>query len=253
MNPKILPNLDPDWVVGFTDAEGHFSVIKERKTIRCRFIISQDQRSLYVLHAIKAFFGVGHVHKAGGSMYAYTVGAVQELQAIILPFFNRYSLQSQKYYDWLVFNYAIQSKISLGNSFGISDVKLYQKTCQKDQSLPERPISSSWFVGFADGEGCFTVSIVKKAVSTQFVIGLHPRDESLCKRIQSFLGCGTVYRRKSGVVVFQVSKREDIISRILPLCYRSGAQHTSVLRWHALRTHKRRRFSLFCFAVFYIA
>lgn len=60
---------EPDWIVGFTDAEGHFSVIQSRNSIRCRFIISQNARSIHSLHNIQQFFGVGHVNRAGGNMY----------------------------------------------------------------------------------------------------------------------------------------------------------------------------------------
>ena len=76
------------------------------------------------------------------------------------------------------------------------------------ESIETKPMSASWFIGFVDGEGCVTVSIVKQyprptaAVrSSKLQLGIHHQDQSVCEGIQSFLGCGLVYKRKNGVVV----------------------------------------------------
>lgn len=239
---KII-NLDPEWIVGFTDAEGHFSVIQNRNTVRCRFFISQDVRSIHVLYEIQSFFGVGKVHATGGTMFAYTVEESRALDSVIIPFFEKHTLQTQKYYDWLKFKYAVQSKVSK-RKITKSDVDRIDGDC-RTQPIPSRPLTAGWFIGFADGESCFTVSIVKKAVMPQFIIGLHRRDRAICERIQSFLNCGIVYTRKSGVVVFQISKLEALITRFRPLFYIAG-------RFHTLRTHKRRRASFFWRIIHYM-
>lgn len=44
----------PNRIVGFTDAEGHFSIIQSPNKILCRFIISQKARSmLYHIKLLK--------------------------------------------------------------------------------------------------------------------------------------------------------------------------------------------------------
>jgi len=114
----------PDWIVGFTDAEGHFSIIQSRNKIRCRFIISQNARSIHALHVIKDYFGVGHVNCAGGQMYAYTVGNLKDIYDKIIPFFEKYTLHSNKYFDWLLFRYALQAQKdhSSHNSFDLEQI-----------------------------------------------------------------------------------------------------------------------------------
>jgi len=243
-------SLTPDWIVGFVDAEGHFSVIQIANTnrLRCRFVVSQDIRSVHVLHAMKDFFGVGKIHAGGGTMYNYTVDVLEDLRSVIIPFFEKHTLQSQKYYDWLKFRYALQSKFRskserAHSSVDINSVKLFFENSKKE-SIPSRPITKDWFIGFMDGDGCLRISIIQPKgkvyhqVINQLVIGTHSRDSLLCERIQSFLGCGTISFRKDGFVIFQVSKREDLLIRVLPLFYING-------RYHTLQTHKRRRASLF--------
>jgi hypothetical protein len=231
--------LDADWIVGFTDAEGCFSVRPSRNTIRCEFCVSQDERSKHVLFAIKAFFGVGNVHRAGGlrssseargTMWVYSVGNLTALQSVIIPFFETNRLHTSKYCTWLKFRSAVLALHS-PNTMLDGQNSTYE-------SIETKPMSASWFIGFVDGEGCFTVSIVTQYPRPQFLIGIHHQDQSVCEGIQSFLGCGLVYKRKNGVVVFQISRRRDLIHSLFPVLYTRG-------NCHCLRTQKRRNASLF--------
>lgn len=129
---------------------------------------------------------------------------------------NGHTLQTQKYYDWLKFQYAVQAKVSK-RKITKDDVNRTYEDCIR-QAIPSRPLAAGWFLGFADGESCFTVSIGNKYVRPQFIIGLHGRDRLICERIKLFLKCGIVYQRKDGVVVYQVSKLEELI-QLKPIFY----------------------------------
>jgi hypothetical protein len=55
--------------------------------------------------------------------------------------------------------------------------------------------------GFIDGEGCFTVSIIKRPerklgwqVIITFQIGLSPKDKDLLNQIQGYFGTGKIYK-----------------------------------------------------------
>lgn len=55
--------------------------------------------------------------------------------------------------------------------------------------------------GFIDGEGCFTVSIIKRPerklgwqVIITFQIGLSPKDKDLLNQIQGYFGVGKIYK-----------------------------------------------------------
>jgi LAGLIDADG endonuclease len=70
----------PDWVVGFVDGEGCFSIGFVRQPCRegrkgyatgfqvsHEFVVTQGERSLDVLHELRDFFGVGQVIATGGT------------------------------------------------------------------------------------------------------------------------------------------------------------------------------------------
>jgi len=91
--------LTPYWILGFVDGDGCFSVRQTNKntTFRLNFVVSQNKRSVHVLHLLKEFFGCGIVRKSGGDNMEYDVGNREHLKSIIVPFFKQYPLQSKKY------------------------------------------------------------------------------------------------------------------------------------------------------------
>ena len=153
---------------------------------------------------------------------AYSVGNLDALTSVIIPFFETHPLRTSKSIRWTHFREMMQT--------------LQNKT---KTVLPEieAPITASWLLGFMDGDGCFTVSI-GAYVAPQFVLGVHQEDFELCERIRAFLECGVVYRRKSGFVIYQISRRADLIHRLFPLLF----THRNC---HCLRTQKRHSASLF--------
>lgn len=95
-------------------------------------------------------------------MVAYTVSSLRELQEVIIPFFQKYTLHTQKYYDWLRFRNAVQAKAAKKiTSKAVCFVYLDLEGCKKE-AIPNRALTPDCFIGFVDGEGSFTVSIVKK-------------------------------------------------------------------------------------------
>ena len=63
---KKIFNLSPNWLTGFTDAEGCFSVIvTQRSNLKWRIIVSFEinlhSKDILILNSIKDFFGVGSV------------------------------------------------------------------------------------------------------------------------------------------------------------------------------------------------
>jgi len=76
-----------------------------------------------------------------------------------------------------------------------------------------------WFVtGFADAEGCFSLSIVRNkerqsgwAVKQSFTIGLHEKDKALLQQIQSYLGtAGNIHKSGSQLLLFRVQSVKDL-------------------------------------------
>ena len=91
--------LNPDWVVGFVDGEGCFSVSVHRRSMMRRhggwqlqpaFGVYQHQDHREVLDALVPFFGCGRIRSKGpkSSVSASTVEALRDLEEAVLPFFE---------------------------------------------------------------------------------------------------------------------------------------------------------------------
>ena len=71
--------------------------------------------------------------------------------------------------------------------------------------------------GFTDGEGCFTLSLVKnKGYSTgwqvqlTFNITLHQKDLAFLEQIKSFFGVGSITKHGKNTFQYRVSSRNDL-------------------------------------------
>ena len=97
------------WVVGFVDGEGCFSVpIFRNRTCRLgwqvqpEFTVVQGDRSVHVLHELKDFFGCGGVgvnrrhdnHRE--DLWRFNVRALPDLVNRIIPFFEANPLRTAK-------------------------------------------------------------------------------------------------------------------------------------------------------------
>ena len=101
--------LDPYWIVGFTDAEGCFTVtIQKVKTLKlgwrvlAGFQITLHKREEALLRRIQEFFGVGEVVQ-NGNCFMFRVKSLNDISQVIIPFFEKYPLISQKRSDFELF------------------------------------------------------------------------------------------------------------------------------------------------------
>lgn len=105
-----------NWIVGFTDGEGCFSVAVIRnpttrfgKQIFPEFVLAQGEKSKSVLEGVKAYFECGSIfinrrkdnHQE--DMYRYCVRSVSDLSSRIVPFFDEFPLRTFKRNDFSVF------------------------------------------------------------------------------------------------------------------------------------------------------
>jgi LAGLIDADG endonuclease len=108
--------LAAEWVVGFVDGEGCFSVpIFRNRSCRSgwqvqpEFAVVQGERSAGVLVALEDFFGCGKVsvnrrhdnHRQ--DMWRYSVRRQADLRALIVPFFEANPLRTAKACDFAGF------------------------------------------------------------------------------------------------------------------------------------------------------
>ena len=122
------------WIVGFVDGEGCFSINlvkqsnrKEKDRVRKgyktgyqvmhEFAVTQGVSSLNCLQTIKEFFGVGALyinkrydnHKE--NLYRYCVRRREDLIDVVIPFFERYELQTSKNENFKMFAKTVREVI----------------------------------------------------------------------------------------------------------------------------------------------
>jgi hypothetical protein len=114
-NQQERPRIE-QWIVGFTDGEGCFSVsIFRNKTTKFgwqvfpEFVITQGKKSLPALEIFRRHFKCGKVfenvrydnHRE--YLYRYCVRSLSDLRGKIVPFFRKYPLYTSKQKDFELF------------------------------------------------------------------------------------------------------------------------------------------------------
>lgn len=249
-------SLHPYWISGFTDAEGSFIIktyeAKNRKygwRIEAVFQISLHKRDEILLNRIKEYFGVGSF-SVDRNYIAYVVRSLKDLNQIIIPFFEKYNLITQKKSDFELFKQIVfikaknrslcleefkeilSLKVNLNKGFSSTAQKLMKaypdvlpvpRPKVKLQEIPH----PQWLTGFIDGEGCFIINIqewissvngnVKWKVWLTMFITQHSRDISIMENIVKYLDCGQVLIRSNQPAVdYKVGRLDNIITKVIP-------------------------------------
>jgi hypothetical protein len=113
--PDIDIKLNPERILGFTDAEGHFSftITKPKNNsnhtgVIFNFLITQEKSEIKFLNELIKFFGCGNVftNEKGGGVFA--VHNKQDLATKIIPFFESNELQTIKNLSFIKFKKALE-------------------------------------------------------------------------------------------------------------------------------------------------
>ncbi len=107
-NQQERPGIE-QWIVGFVDGEGCFSLPIHRNpsmrigwTVQPRFAVVQGERSAHVLYLIKSYFGCGTVYlnrrrdNHREDLLVYGVFNQHDLRSSIVPFFEANPLRTAK-------------------------------------------------------------------------------------------------------------------------------------------------------------
>ena len=154
-----------EWLIGFVDAEGNFNIsLRNYKDNNYNSLILTFQIGLHiddleVLKFIQKNLGCGKI-SISGNRCNFFVNDRASLINIIIPVFNFAGLKSSKYYQYLVFEKAvnlIKNKIHLTPAGRLEIIKLYHEI--KNPSISLRPsikINKYWLGGFVDAEATFS-------------------------------------------------------------------------------------------------
>ncbi|MCL5435967.1 MAG: LAGLIDADG family homing endonuclease [Patescibacteria group bacterium] len=101
--------LDPNYVVGFIDGEGSFSVsiskhstTKRRLDVRAEFEMELREDDREILERIQQTIGCGYVYRLVYKRYdwqphaKYKVASIKELTEVLIPFLDAHPLQAKK-------------------------------------------------------------------------------------------------------------------------------------------------------------
>jgi len=73
------------------------------------FSIVVDKKDLFLLDSIKAFFGgIGSIKKNGNSTFSYRIESSQQILKLIIPFFDKYPLITEKVGDYILFKKVVE-------------------------------------------------------------------------------------------------------------------------------------------------
>jgi len=92
------------WLVGFTDGDGTFSIVKSGGKWSLTYKVSQSTYNLRVLHFIKTQLNVGSIYiEKGGNHAQFRIRDRVTLESVIFPIFDKYSLLTTKQFNYIKF------------------------------------------------------------------------------------------------------------------------------------------------------
>ncbi len=245
-SPQIKSNINNWFITGFTDAEGMFSISIRKSSstrlgwsVHLSFQIGLHKKDTELLREIQATLGgVGSISDKQGMAY-FRVQSLEQIYNVIIPYFDKYPLISQKLADYILFKEIVMKMMQKEhlNEKGIQTIVNIRASLNLGLSenlkaaFPEtmpvsRPLVENskipdpeWIAGFTSGEGCFYVGAycapsrrLGVRVQIKFIISQHSRDELLMRSLVDYFGSGSYYLNKEELVV---GKFSDITEKII--------------------------------------
>ena len=163
------------WLVGFTDGDGSFSIIRVAEGKWTLFFkLTQSTYNLRILYYIKKQLGVGSVHiDSNCDKGDFRIRDRKNIGSIILPIFDKYPLLTSKYFSYQKFKKAYEILENPNLSTKEKDsllLKLQSEQMPTDYISPawktvnyevnntneaKSIISKYWLIGFTEAEGSF--------------------------------------------------------------------------------------------------
>ena len=228
---KNIPNASRqfiEWLVGFTDSEGSFSINfnKSLTYFNLRFSIELHSGDIDILRKIAQTLGIGEVIKIKNRDSAlFYVTKFDDITKVIIPIFQEFPLQTTKHLDFICLSKAALIKLNskkisktdliktkklketMNNSRLIIDKK------QEDNLNNKISINMWWLLGFVEGEGTFGY----KHLVPYFQIAQHKKNLFVLNAIEIYLT--NIFKESTKAisghkfhVKYTLNKRRDVYS-----------------------------------------
>ena len=246
LNAEYLRFLN--WVVGFTDGDGTFSINKQNGKYVLQYSIAQSERNGQILYYIKKFLGVGSVVSSGKNMKVYRTRDRKKLRSYIIPIFEENKLLTVKYYDF--------EKVKIASEI-LEDLKLtteekYRKVAEikerKASELYMSPvwnennfsIDDDWLTGFCEAEASWYL-VSKEPGRIVPAFGLtQKKDKHVLEAI-----------RKKFKIISKVKLNKKQGCWMLDTTNRRAIENIRVFFLGRLKSVKSLEFKLWCKAIYY--
>lgn len=188
------------WLVGFIDGEGNFTIGIDTRNKFTRFNfnfrIGLHIDDLPLLNFIKNRLGCGKIiiNKQKDSA-SFSITDTQDLKSILFPILDKFSLNTTKYLDYLSFKEAL-----ILNARFKMDINSRERDINKIISLKESmnrkridyllpldhiKITSYWLLGLIEGEGSF--HLIRASLAPSFSLSLTAVQQPVLDKIKDFL------------------------------------------------------------------
>jgi hypothetical protein len=226
-----------EWFVGFTDAEGNFNISLRNfspktstspakyNSFILTFQIGLHIDDVDILNYLKKQLNCGNI-SISGSRCNYFINDRSSLINVILPIFKYVELNSSKYYDFIVFEKAVNV---IRNKYHLHSEKQYilkyyldmKNKCSKSKPDYKINITNYWLGGFTDGDGSFSTN----KLVPKFKFENHIKELELFYKIQEYLKSGNLYITKprkyrpnsNSTVVLEFNRISDLKTVIIDL------------------------------------
>jgi len=171
------------WLVGFTDGDGSFTLSKSNNKWQLIFKISQNKYNLRILNYIKSQLGIGNINTNKLNMSSYKVTKLEHIGKYIIPIFDKYPLLTNKQLNYERFKkaYYIMVNNNLSNlekNSKLNEIKLEKLNfsnispkfnvsfenlnnldyIEKNINNLSKFVSKPWIIGFIEAEGSFYIT-----------------------------------------------------------------------------------------------
>lgn len=163
------------WLVGFTDGNGIFSINLDNDRVSFTYKLSQSLSNVQLLYKIKKELGIGRVTKDKANHLAYYIVTNNDhLIDRILPIFDTYPLRSIKYFNYIRFKRGLDMNKTLSREALMREIRDEEEPMTRGALIRQSPVwndldytkitsvnqiknivSKSWLTGYIESEGRF--------------------------------------------------------------------------------------------------